>query len=131
MTRPITFDVSDDIYERIQAVARSHNSTPENVLHDTVSLLFGSVDLLDDSQVAALSDVQLWSLVHRNLAYPVDAQLSALTATSKLRLLTPAEEIQMKTLLQDYHRYVLLRSKAMFILQQRGHNVLELLADEE
>ena len=69
------------------------------------------------------SDEQLWAIVQRELAWPQDVRLRELTTLGKQGNLSAEEQIEMERLVDQVDRYVLVRSQALLLLKQRGHDV--------
>lgn len=125
MTRQsVTLDLPDELYARIQRAAEENRISLENMLVDSIELMFG--DLPADETAESLetfTDEQLWAVVYRQIAFPQDARLRELTTLSKRGSLTSDEQTEMDNLVDYIDRYVLLRSKALLLLKQRGHDV--------
>ena len=120
----VILDLPDELYARIRQVAEENEIPLENMLVDSIELMFG--DLPTDETPASLeklTDEQLWAVVYRQLAFPQDARLRELTALSNRGSLTSDEQAEMEQLVAYVDRYVLLRSKALVLLKQRGHDV--------
>lgn len=121
----ITLDLPDEVYERVRQAAEDSQRPVESVLVDTIALMFGEMaaDSLLPDHLEKLTDEQLWAVVYRPLAWPLDARLRELTALGKSGALSDDEQAEMETLIDAVDRYVLLRSKALLLLKQRGHEV--------
>lgn len=129
-TLPIQLNLPADLYARIQETADRTERSVEVVLVDSLALLF-SAPAIDWEHLAAtldtLSDVQLWALVHRRAAWTAAGQLHELTARGQQAQLTDEEQDELAALVDEADRMTLLRSHALLILQQRGHNIRERL----
>jgi hypothetical protein len=121
--QPVTLELPEEIYERIRQIAEDSNRSLETVLMDSLALLFGEDVELSPDRLNTLSDEQLWALVHRRFAWPLDTRLRALTDLGKRGALSEDEETEMAQLVDAIDRYVLLRSQALLLLKQRGHDV--------
>ena|SRR5579859_1793831 len=124
--QPVILQLPDDLYERVRQVAQESHRPLESVLVDSLTLLFG--DLPDNAELtpqtlATFSDEQLWALVQRSLAWPQDVRLRELTALGKQGNLTTEEQAEMERLVDQVDRYILVRSQALLLLKQRGHDV--------
>lgn len=75
----------------------------------------------------ALSDGELWALVYRRMGGAEGARLRALTARGTQGALTDAKQAELAALIDHADGLTLLRSRAMLVLQERGHNVREQL----
>jgi hypothetical protein len=71
----------------------------------------------------SLSDDQLWAIVHRALVWPQDIRLRELTTLGQQGNLSVEEQAELERLVDQVDRYVVLRSQALLLLKQRGHDV--------
>ena len=121
----VELEIPPEIYERARRIARESNRSIESVLLDGLVLLFG--DLPDTSlRAEALkdySDEQLWAVVYQQLAWPQDMRLRQLIDLSKQGQLSDNEEAEMERLMGLVDHQMLLRSEALLLLKQRGHDV--------
>lgn len=123
--QPVTLYLPDDLYEQIQQVAEASDRSVENVLLESLNLLFkeGTAAFRDLSELAGYSDEQLWAVVHRRLPWVKSMRLRELTTLSKQSELTPEQETELEQLLSLNDQYMLFRSESLRILRQRGHDV--------
>ena len=121
----VTLDLPEDLYERVRQAAADSHKPLESVLVETIALLFGdeSINDLSPNKLDTFTDVQLWAVVQRRLAWPQDARLRELTVLGKSGALTADEQVELERLVGVVNHYVLLRSKALLLLKQRGHDV--------
>lgn len=121
----IKLQIPTAIYERAQQIATNSNRSIESVLLDGLALLFG--DLPDTSitpdTLTTYSDAQLWAVVHQRLAWPQDARLRELITSGKQGQLSNEEQEEMERLIALVDHQMLLRSEAILLLKQRGHDV--------
>lgn len=129
-TLPIQLNLPADLYARIQDVAVRSEQPIEVVLIDSLALLFGAPSVDWDHLAATLetlSDAQLWALVYRRVAWAAAERLRELTARGKQAPLSNEEQNELAALIDEADRMMLLRSHALLVLQQRGHNVRDQL----
>jgi hypothetical protein len=69
------------------------------------------------------SDAQLWAVVSQRLAWPQSQRLHELSAKNKLEKLTEDEQSEFEDLLALNDRAMLLRSEALLLLKNRGHDI--------
>jgi hypothetical protein len=124
--QPVLLQLPEDLYERVRQIAEESNRPLENVLLDSLALLFG--DWPDEATLSpqfleTLTDEQLWAIVHRALAWPQDIRLRELTTLGKQGNLSAEEQTEMERLVDQVDRYVLVRSQALVLLKQRGQDV--------
>ena len=122
----VMMQIPSALYERLRQVAESSDRRVESVPLDSLALLFGEPPLDAEVTPQALetfTDDQLWAIVYRPFALPEDARLRDLTRWSKAGSLNEAEQQELEQLVTNVDRFVLLRSQALVLLKQRGHNV--------
>ena len=95
---------------------------------ESIRLLFvppsPSTDLT--TSLAALlnyTDEQLWAVVYQRLAWPQAQRLHELSAQTKQERLTVNEQHELDHLLTLNDRAMLLRSEALRLLKNRGHDI--------
>ena len=118
--------LSDELYEQLQQIADASHRTVQAVVLESVGLLYGENTIGTDvtlEQLQNLSDEQLWSVIYRQLSLPEDSRLRQLVALGKKGALTDAEDQEMEMLIDRVDRYMILRSQALLVLQQRGHDI--------
>lgn len=125
-TLPIQLNLPDDLYARIQEAAADSDRPVETVLVESLALLFGTSPVNWDhpaETLETLTDAQLWALVYRRIAWTAGARLRELTARGKQTSLSEQEQAELATLIDEADRLMLLRSRALLVLHQRGHSV--------
>ena len=129
-TLAIHLNLPADLYERIQEAATRSDQPVESVLIESLALLFGTPSLDWDHLTATLDtlpDAQLWALVYRRVAWIAGGRLRDLTARGKQEPLSEEEQAELAGLIDEADRMMLLRSQALFVLQQRGPSVQDQL----
>jgi len=129
-TLPIQLSLPADLYARIQEAAARSDRPVESVLVESLALLFGAPSADRDHLAAtleALPDAQLWTLVYRRMAWIASGRLRDLTARGKAVALSDEEQVELAALIDEADRMTLLRSQALLVLHQRGHNVQDQL----
>ncbi len=121
----VELQIPPEIYERARQIASENNRSIESVLLDGLALLFGD---LPDTNLAPdglqhYSDEQLWAIVHQRLAWPQNSRLRDLMAQGKQGSLSDDERSEMERLIALVDHQMLLRSEALLLLKQRGHDV--------
>ena len=122
----ISVELPADLYERIRRVAARSDRSIETVLVESLNVLFGVPLIEVSSALESLenySDEQLWAVVYQRLAWVENERLRELMARGKQRQLTPDEQTELAGLLDRVDRYTVLRSRALWLLKQRGHEV--------
>lgn len=123
MSNPVALHLPDKLYDRIRATAERHNRSLESVMVDSLALIFDTTSHISPENLEEATDEELWAIVQRPLAFPVDIRLRELTALSKLGQLSPAQQEELDRLADHFDEYILLRSRALVVLKQRGHDV--------
>lgn len=126
--KSITLDLPEDLYERVRQVAEQSQRPLERVLVESIRLLFVLPPTSTDvaTTLAAMpgySDAQLWAVVYQRLAWPQSQRLHELSAKNKLEKLTEDEQSECEHLLTLNDRAMLLRSEALLLLKNRGHDI--------
>ncbi|MBN8593067.1 MAG: hypothetical protein J0M33_15025 [Anaerolineae bacterium] len=122
----VTLNLPASLYEKLQQVARQQRRPVEVLMLDSLSLLFeepSEIVALKPEMLQAFSDEQLWALVYRRLALPQEGRLEELAAKGHAGSLSQSEVEEQAQLITAFDHYVLLRSQALVILKQRGHDV--------
>ncbi len=126
--KAITLDLPEDLYERVRQVAEQSQRPLERVLVESIRLLFVLPPTATDvaTTLAAMpgySDAQLWAVVYQRLAWPQSQRLHELSGKNKLEKLTEDEQSACEHLLTLNDRAMLLRSEALLLLKNRGHDI--------
>jgi hypothetical protein len=99
----------------VQAAAPTDQALPPD-LEEEVAILESS------------SDGDLWRAARTCLSAEESARLESLHLQQQDTGLNGDEKSEVEELLRKYERSILIRSQALGLLQQRGHDVTELLA---
>lgn len=132
-TLSIHLNVPADLYARIQEAATRSDQPVEAVLVESIGLLFGAPSIDWDhlaTTLETLTDEQLWALVYRRMAWVAAGRLRDLTGRGRQVSLSEEEQVELDALIDEADRMTLLRSHALLMLQQRGHNVQDRLRRE-
>lgn len=121
----VELKIPTEIYERAQRIASQSDRSIETVLLDGLTVLFG---VLPDTgvspdELANYTDEQLWAVVYQRLAWLQDARLQELVALGKQERLSSNEQTEMEHLIKLVDHQMLLRSEALLLLKNRGHDV--------
>lgn len=123
--RTWTIQISKEIYERAQQVAKESHRSIESVVVEGFSLLHGPLPIeVDLAEFESLTDDELWYIVWLRLPFSVETRLETLSDLGDEGKLTDAEREELGQLVRRVDRFVLLRSAALVTLQERGHDVM-------
>lgn len=126
--KSVTLEIPDDLYEQVQQVAEASDRSPEAVLLESIDVLFRqpaatvSIDRLLN-ELPHYADAQLWAVVNRQLPWPQALRLRELSGRGKQGALAETEQTELNSLIDQVDRYMLLRSEALVLLQQRGYEI--------
>lgn len=125
-THPLSLQLPAALYERIRDAATRSDQPVESVLVESLALLFGEPAVNWDQLAATLetlSDAQLWALVYRRQSWISGERLRDLSARGRHAPLSPEEQAELAALIDEVDRVMLLHSRALLVLQQRGHQM--------
>ena len=121
----IELELSATVEDQVRVIAAGENCSVEAILQEGLALLFGNdpiaehqLDRLDDC-----SDAQLWALVYRRLTAAQDSRMRKLLDRGSQGLLTAQEQDELRHHVDQVERQMLLRSRALALLKERGHNI--------
>ncbi|MBL8130229.1 MAG: hypothetical protein JNL42_00100 [Anaerolineae bacterium] len=120
----VVLDLPESLYERVRRQAENANRPVEDVLTESIALLFGEAE--PDASVESLqdrTDAELWALVRRRMTWDLEARIDTFSALARTRSLLPDEIQQRDVLIAEVDHYVLMRSAALLLLKQRGNDV--------
>lgn len=124
----VVLELPEDLYERIRIMADTANRPVEDVIADGLEWIFtpSDVDSLTPDGLESMTDDELWAVVHRlyqHLAWSINTRSREFRERNKRLPLTEDQEQERDDLVAEYDRYVFLRSKALLLLRDRGHDV--------
>ena len=75
------------------------------------------------NELSQYSDTQLWGVVNQRLSRSYSLRLQELSKHNKQGILSSSEQTELNSIIDMVDRYMLVRSEALLLLQQRGHDV--------
>lgn len=126
----ITISLPEHLLKRVKQVAYERKRSVESTIVDVLSLLVGTSDEALDTQLSLLettSDEQLWSIAQLSLSEADQIRLKALIEQGKQRTLQVEEERELNQLTEMSEYWMVLRSKSLALLKQRGHDIKDFL----
>jgi hypothetical protein len=126
--RTVTLHIPDELYKQVEKAAQASEQPVENVLLDSISLFVNypqTSQQLDKwvGQLSSYTDTQLWGVVYHRLAENDTLRLGELSEKNKQGVISIQENDELTNLIYLVDRDMLLRSEALLLLQQRGHDV--------
>lgn len=125
-THTISIELSDDLYTRLQNAAQQSERPLERVLVESLALLYGTPTTDQEAQQEIMdtySDAQLWAIVYQRLTSPERERLHVLQTKQQAGGLSAEETPEFDALVEVVDQQMLLRSKALFLLQERGYHI--------
>jgi hypothetical protein len=133
----VTVNLPGPLYERLARRATKAHSTVEAELVDAAATLPDEPDELPADMAEAiaalhlLGDDDLWRAAEHSLAADKAADLEELHLKRQREGLSASEVEALATLMKEYMRIMLVRSRAAALLRQRGHDVSGLYQEHE
>ena len=113
------------IYERAEEIAGETNCTAESILLESLAMLFSpdSDDVDDPDALSGFNDEQLWMIVQQRLTPKQESRLSELADGGNRGILSDEEITELEAWVARVDHQMLLRSRALLLLKQRGHDI--------
>ena len=113
------------IYERAEAIASETNCTAESLLLESLAMLFSpdSDDVNDPDALSGFNDEQLWMIAQQRLTPKQELRLSDLADGGNRGVLNNEEIVELEAWVARVDHQMLLRSRALLLLKQRGHDI--------
>lgn len=124
MTVKITLDLPNSVIEHAQRYSRSTHSTLEDVLSDSLEILWPmlentSVDKLYED-ISTLSDKEVLDLANLKMGIEQNERLGDLQTKGKAEGLTQTEQFELLGLMQIYRLGLLRKSQGLAEAVRRG-----------
>jgi hypothetical protein len=126
---PVTVNLSELSYRRVQRAAERTQRTVEQLLGDAVAALIPEINDAPTNlktalaQMASLNDAALWQMARTTLSAEQQRRLEALHDKQQRTHLSPVEREEEQTLVRLYRETQFVRAQAIVLLQQRGYDV--------
>jgi hypothetical protein len=131
--RTMTLTVPQATYDQLHQRAMEHEQTVEDEARQAVERALAGASAMTDGATPTLAALALLSSDHlRRIAEREPAAesvllLRGLREKREASGLSEAEEMLVRELVQSYDRAVLIRSRALLVLHQRGEDIADLL----
>lgn len=133
----ITVSLPSSLYERLTRRAQRTHRTVEAELVEALATLPDEPDELPADMAEAiaalhlLADEDLWRAAKQRLAADKAASIEELHLKRQREGLSASEVEELGTLMKEYTRVMLVRSRSAALPKQRGHDVSGLLQEDE
>ncbi len=127
MTIPtVTLKVLPYDYDQLAIAADQKHHSVASLLEILLQLMTHPLEMDTETlfaYVEALPDAYLGQLIHFQLSPDKEKRLQELRALSQQRALSPAETNEREYILALIDQYMLLRSKGLILLKERGYDI--------
>jgi hypothetical protein len=122
MAARVVVTLPDDVYRRVEQLARLTNRDVADLLADTITLSLPPLDLSSRSvqAVTSLSDEDVLALTELQMLPAQDRRLSALLQKQQAQALSDPERAELLALMQVYQEGVLRKAQALREAVRRG-----------
>jgi len=133
----VTVNLPGPLYEQLARRATMSHRTIEAELVDAVATLLDEPNELPADMTEAiaalhlLGDEELWRAARQRLAPEKSSEIEELHRKRQRDGLSASEIEAIATLMKEYTRSLLVRSRSAALLKQRGHDVSGLLDEHE
>jgi hypothetical protein len=133
--QPITIRLPQAVYQYVEQRARQMRRSVEDELVAVVTAVLPTLedpqtDIASDlSQLAFLTDEELWQAARKTLTSQEADRMQALTWKRQREGWTAEEQQETEHLLHRYNRIMLVRAKAAVLLKERGHDISSLIQE--
>ncbi len=132
-TQSLTLRIPEPLYQHIKHRAeQAHRSVEEETLELLATAVPSSgnlsVELLQELEsLQSLDDSRLWQIARSRFPTAAAGRLQALHEQCRRGRLNLAESEERLGLIDQYERHMVCRAQAAALLQQRGHDVHEIV----
>jgi len=126
---PVTVNLSELSYRRVQRAAERTQRSVEQLLGDAVTALIPEINDAPPNlktalaQMAFLTDAALWQMARTTLSAEQQRRLADLHDQQQRTQLSPVEREEEQALVRLYRETQFVRAQAIVLLQQRGYDV--------
>ncbi len=121
----VELELAPEIVEYVRAIAAGENCTIESILQEGLALLFGNNSIVEYqlNRLSDCTDEQLLALIYQSLTQSQDYRMRELLQLGTEGKLTKQENAELKYYVDLVDRQMLLRSRALVLLKERGHDI--------
>jgi hypothetical protein len=121
----MTIELPAELYERVRQVAERSGVSEETAFLEGMSWFYTVVPYNKEAvfqKLPSFSNTQLWAIVYQRLNAQDDDRLTELLEKNQAGLLEEHEKLDRDALIKLIDYQVLLRSKALVLLKERGQD---------
>ncbi len=129
-TQSVSVELPEDLYQRIRELAERSDSSVEAVVREGLEEVYGAGSPSTGTlraRLQAFRDEELWAVVHQRLNVLERARLDELSARAEREKLSDSEQAELNSLMDQVDLLMLLRSHALLLLKERGHDIARYL----
>ena len=121
----VELEIAPEMEAYVRVIAEGENCSIESILQEGLALLFGSDSIVEYQldRLGNCTDEQLWALIYHRLTRSQDSRMRELLARGNEGTLTEQEKAELKYYVGLVDRHMLLRSRSLVLLQERGHDI--------
>ena len=121
----VELEIAPEIEEYVRVIAEGENCSIESILQEGLALLFGNNSIVEYqlNRLSDCTDEQLWALIYQRLTQSQDYRMRELLYRGSEGTLTKQENAELQYFVDLVDRQMLLRSRALVLLKERGHDI--------
>jgi len=129
----ITINLPEPVYQRLKKRAKHTQRSVEDELLEMAATILPDEEKLSAelanavAVLALLDDRTLWQAGRTHLSAKLIARMERLHDQRRRAKLTKVEEEELTDLIKDYEKAIVIRSEAISILMERGHDISKLV----
>ena len=122
MATRVVVTLQDDVYRRVERLARLTSRDVADLLADTITLVLPPLDVSAElgPAITSLSDEEVLQLTDLQMRPEQDRRLSALLQKQQAQALSAPEQAELVALMQVYQEGVLRKAQALHEAVRRG-----------
>lgn len=122
MATRVVVTLQDDVYRRVERLARLTSRDVADLLADTITLVLPPLDVSAElgPAITSLSDEEVVQLTDLQMRPEQDRRLSALLQKQQAQALSAPEQAELVALMQVYQEGVLRKAQALHEAVRRG-----------
>jgi hypothetical protein len=122
MATRVVVTLPDDVYRRVERLARLTSRDVADLLADTITLVLPPLDVSAElgPAITSLSDEEVLQLTDLQMRPEQDRRLSALLQKQQAQALSASEQAELVALMQVYQEGLLRKAQALHEAVRRG-----------